>query len=113
MFNPQTLESIISKSILIVSLLFALLLLNYLGQEIIDKKEQVFYSAYFETTWYNMSPKHQRWIYIILICSTDCSGLSAGKIGDVSFEAAGIVIFILYYLSLRKNLILFKLYNKC
>ena len=75
-------------------MLIALTLLNYLGQRIIDHKEEVFESVYCKTNWYIMSPKLRRWVHIIAVASTDCSGLSAGKMGDISLEAAGIVIFL-------------------
>ena len=93
------------NSMVTISVLIALVMINYLGQRIIDKKEEVFHSAYFETKWYMMPPLLRRWIHIILICSTDCSALTAGKVGDVSLEACGIVHLILYYSTIRKNLV--------
>ena len=78
---------------LALSCLTVLLNLNYLGQRIINKKEDLFYSAYFRTKWYLMPKEHRRMVLMILINSSDCSGLSAGKMGDVSLEAAGIVSF--------------------
>ena len=79
---------------LAMSVLNALILTNYFGQRIIDKKNEVFYSAYFCSGWYLMTPELRRHIHIILNCSTDCSGLTARKMGEISLEAAGIVIII-------------------
>ena len=76
---------------LTISWLIALILLNYFGQRIINKKEEVFYTAYFCTKWYLMPVEHRRMILMILKNSSDFSGLSAGKMGEVSMEAAGIV----------------------
>ena len=80
-------------------MLIALVLLNYFGQRIIDKKYEVFRVVYFDTNWYLMPPKLRRHIHIILNCSTDCSGLSAAKMGELSLEAAGIVIYLIITLS--------------
>ena len=76
---------------LALSILCVILTLNYIGQRIINKKEEVFYSAYFRTKWYMMPLEYRRMILMILNNSSDFSGLSAGKMGDVSLEAAGIV----------------------
>ena len=76
-----------------ITALIGLICMNFFGQQIIDKKTEVFESAYFHTKWYLLSPKHRRYIHIILVASTDSSGISAGKMGDVSLEACGEVIF--------------------
>ena len=78
---------------LAISCLTILLNLNFLGQRIINKKEELFYSAYFRLKWYLMAKKHRRMVLMILNNSSDFSGLSAGNMGDVSLEAAGIVSF--------------------
>ena len=91
-YNPST--TVLTRFIpFVISFLAIILLLNYFGQRIIDKKEEVFHAAYFNTKWYLMPVEHRRMVLMILINSSDCSGLSAGKMGDVSLEAAGIVIF--------------------
>ena len=66
--------------------------MNLLGQRIMDKSYKVFHSAYFDTKWYLMPPKIRRYIHVILINSTKCSNITAEKMGEVSLEAAGIVI---------------------
>ena len=76
---------------IIISTIAVLIFLNYLGQWIIDKREEVFHRAYFCSKWYVMPVEYRRMVLMILMNSSDCSGLSAGKMGDVSLEAAGIV----------------------
>ena len=70
-----------------------LLLVNYFGQRIINEKEKLFYTAYYRTKWYLMPVKFRRMVLMISINSSNLAGLSAGKMGDVSLEAAGIVSF--------------------
>ena len=95
---------IIRFSALLIAVVIGLLLLNFMGQRLIDKKNQVFHSVYFGTNWYLMPPKLRRWIHIIINCSTNCSGLTAGKMGDLSLESAGIVIFIIIILVSDRDL---------
>ena len=94
MFYHPPLFIIIRFTSLAISFVVALILGNYMGQQIIDKKNEVFHSAYFCSKWYIMPPTLRRLVLLISINATDCSGLSAGKMGDVSMEAAGIVSFI-------------------
>ena len=80
-------------SIASLSIVIYLIATNFLGQRVIDSKAQVFYTVYHQTEWYRMSPKHRRMILLIQNRSINCSsGLSAGKMGSVSLETAGIVI---------------------
>ena len=102
-YHPPT-AIIIRFSALLIAVVIGLLLLNFMGQRLIDKKNQVFHSVYFGTNWYLMPPKLRRWIHIIINCSTNCSGLTAGKMGDLSLESAGIVIFIIIILVSDRDL---------
>ena len=79
-------------SILSISMVIYLVFMNYFGQRIMDKSAQVFHTAYFDSDWYVMPKELRRMILLIMIDSTECRKLTAGKMGEVSLEAAGIVI---------------------
>ena len=80
---------------IIVIALFELVLMNYFAQKIINSNDQVLNSAYCDTHWYRLPPKLRRDIYIIMVCSTNTSGLTLGKMRKANMETAGIVsIFI-------------------
>ena len=70
-----------------------LVLMNYFGQQIIDKTEEVFQAAYYKSDWYIMPSNFRRYILMIQNRSTERKTLTAGKMGEVSLEAAGIVNF--------------------
>ena len=76
-----------------ISMIIYALLMNYFGQRIIDKTEEVFDAAYYKTKWYLMPPELRRYIHIIQNCSTQRKCLTAAKMGEVSLEAAATVIF--------------------
>ena len=80
--------------------------MNYFGQQIIDKTEEVFQSAYYDSNWYIMTPEIRRYILLIQNNSTKRKNLTAGKMGEVSLEAAGIVSYrIIYLLRLIDNFV--------
>ena len=70
--------------------------MNYWGQLIINKTENVFQAAYYDSDWYVMPPQIRRYILLIQNNSTKPKTLTAGKMGEVSLEAAGIVIFKIF-----------------
>ena len=80
-------------TILTVSMIIYIVLMNYFGQHIIDKTEEVFQAAYYDSDWYVMTPEFRRYILLIQNNSTKSRNLTAGKMGEISLEAAGIVIF--------------------
>ena len=69
-------------------------MLNFLGQRIIDKSDDVFQAAYYDSNWYEMRPHLRRVILLIQNNSTKSQHLTAGKMGEVSLEAAGIVCLL-------------------
>ena len=70
--------------------------MNWWGQQIIDKTEEVFHAAYYNSEWYKMPPEMRRYILLIQNNSTKRKTLTAGKMGEVSLEAAAIVIFKIF-----------------
>ena len=80
-------------SILTACIIVYLVLMNYFGQQLIDKTEEVFQVAYYNTDWYTMPSTFRRYILMIQNRSTERKTLTAGKMGKVSLEAAGIVNF--------------------
>ena len=70
-------------------------MMNFVGQRIIDKSDQVFHAAYFDSKWYIMPVHLRRMILMIQNRATESQRLSAGKMGEVSMEAAGIVTLAL------------------
>ena len=82
----------------IISMIIYIIGMNFFGQRIIDHSEKVFYSAYFDSKWYIMPVHLRRMILMIQNQATKTQRLSAGKMGEVSMEAAGIVIsFIMFF----------------
>ena len=94
-FYDSSMTAILRYVPAILLLLSTLVSINYFGQRIIDRKKQVFQLAYFGTKWYLMPPKIRRKLLMILICSTNCSGLTAGKMSKISLENAGNVLLII------------------
>ena len=94
-FYDSSMTAILKYVPSILLLLSSLVFINYFGQRIIDKKKKVFQLAYFGTKWYLMPPKIRRKVLMILICSTNCSGLTAGKMLEISLENAGNVLLII------------------
>ena len=81
-----------------------LICMNYFAQLIIDKTEEVFNVAYYDTDWYIMPVEFQRMILLIQKSSTNRKALSAGKMGEASLEAAGIVIKANYTMNPGRNI---------
>ena len=75
--------------------------MNYWGQLIINKTEEVFQAAYYDSEWYTMAPEIRRYVLLIQNNSTKYKTLTAGKMGEVSLEAAGIVIFKVLFKKLQ------------
>ena len=72
--------------------------MNYLGQRVIDRADGVFQAAYYNSKWYVMPAHLRRMILLVQNNSTKYQGITAGKMGEVSLEAAGIVIIIIIFL---------------
>ena len=81
-------------TVLTISLIIYIVLANYFGQQIIYKTEEVFQAAYYESNWSFLPPEIRRYILLIQNNSTQRQALTTGKMGEVSLEAAGIVISI-------------------
>ena len=77
---------------IIISMTLVLVIMNWLGQRVIDKNDQVFHSAYYDSKWYLMPKELRRMILLVQNNSTKYGGLTAGKMGEVSLESAGRVI---------------------
>ena len=92
-FHPP-LAVVARFTVLTISLIIYIVLANYFGQQIIDKTEEVFQAAYYESNWSVLPPEIRRYILLIQNNSTQRQALTTGKMGEVSLEAAGIVISI-------------------
>ena len=77
--------------------------LNFFGQIMTDKSEEVFHSVYYDSMWYLMPLKHQRLIYMMSIRSTVSYKLTVGNMSELSMEAAGIVSTIFYNVELHNS----------
>ena len=91
-FHPPP-AIVVRFTVFALTMVSYIVLMNYFGQKIIDKTEEVFQAAYYDSEWYAMTPKMRRYILLILNNSTKRKTLTAGKMGEVSLEVAGIVIF--------------------
>ena len=87
----------------IVCAVVYILVINYMGQRIINKSEGVFQAAYYDSKWYVMPAHLRRMILLVQNNSTKYQGLTAAKMGKITLEAAGIVITILIIIILVEN----------
>ena len=83
---------VIRFTVFTVSMIIYLTLMNFFAQLIINKTEEVFNVAYYDTDWYLLPIEFQRMILLIQKSATKRKALTAAKMGEASLEAAGIVI---------------------
>ncbi|OXU32113.1 hypothetical protein TSAR_002954 [Trichomalopsis sarcophagae] len=85
-----------------IGLVIHLLYLNWVGQQIIDSSDKVFYSAYY-SDWYLISRNERQLTKIILAKSLYPCQLTAGKISVLSMETFGALMktSIRYYKSCK------------
>ncbi|XP_058793941.1 uncharacterized protein LOC131665813 [Phymastichus coffea] len=64
---------------------------SWVGQQLTDSSEQIFYSAY-STNWYTTNPKICCYLHIIMMRSYSPSKLTGGKLLDLSMVTFGMII---------------------